>query len=89
LPRVGAKIPEYPAVLHPAGKSPTLLHYSGYHLNATSNLNLCVRAADVGSRLPAFKPESEIHPLPHEACGYCRMSTGSSMQQRATPVRAS
>jgi hypothetical protein len=32
----------------------TLLHTSGYHLDATSNLNLYVRQADVKQRLSAF-----------------------------------
>ena len=32
----------------------TLLHTSGYHLDATSNLNIYVRQADVKQRLPEF-----------------------------------
>jgi hypothetical protein len=32
----------------------TLLHTSGYHLDATSNLNIYVRQADIKQRLPEF-----------------------------------
>jgi hypothetical protein len=34
--------------------APALLHTSGYHLTATSNLNLYVRQSDMKQRLPAF-----------------------------------
>jgi hypothetical protein len=38
----------------PDAGSATLLHTSGYHLDAASNLNIYVRQADVKQRLPEF-----------------------------------
>jgi len=41
-------------ILPEAARAATLLHTSGYHLDATSNLNLYVRQSDLKQRLPAF-----------------------------------